>query len=285
MRHFAAAFLALCFCLLAACAGMEGGRPAVPVQPETPPPETPPVEPEYQLDAATAENTFTAEDGTEVAHYAYTLLTLAVVNGEELSQEIAEAAERNVDLFNETMAALMEKSAETGRIMGEDALSGYTVWDRNSIYYYDETSARGELLGEIISVRLDNQCFTGGAHPNRYVSGFLFDLRAGQFINPIQIADTPEAFRTGAAAVLLEKLEEQGDILDSCWQEYPEIISRWNEGTVLFDEAGMLVVFSPYELGPYTMGEVELRVTYEELASLVGEEGLRRLGVQEEMPQ
>ena len=44
MRHFAAAFLALCFCLLAACAGMEGGRPAVPVQPETPPPETPPVE-------------------------------------------------------------------------------------------------------------------------------------------------------------------------------------------------------------------------------------------------
>lgn len=166
MRHFAAAFLALCFCLLAACAGMEGGRPAVPVQPETPPPETPPVEPEYQLDAATAENTFTAEDGTEVAHYTYTLLTLAVVNGEELPQEIAEAVERNVDLFNETMAVLMEKSSETGRIMGEDALSGYTVWDRNSIYYYDETSARGELLGEIVSVRLDNQCFTGGAHPN-----------------------------------------------------------------------------------------------------------------------
>lgn len=281
MRHFAAAFLALCFCLLAACAGMEGGRPAVPVQPETPPPETPPVEPEYQLDAATAENTFTAEDGTEVAHYTYTLLTLAVVNGEELPQEIAEAVERNVDLFNETMAVLMEKSSEMGRIMGEDALSGYTVWDRNSIYYYDETSARGELLGEIVSVRLDNQCFTGGAHPNRYVSSFLFDLRAGQFINPIQIADTPEAFRTGAAAVLLEKLEERGDILGSCWPEYAEIISRWNEGTVLFDEEGMLVVFSPYELGPYSMGEVELRVTYEELASLVGEEGLRRLGVRE----
>ena len=48
MRHFAAAFLALCFCLLAACAGMEGGRPAVPVQPETPPPETPPVEPDWR---------------------------------------------------------------------------------------------------------------------------------------------------------------------------------------------------------------------------------------------
>lgn len=282
MRHLAAAFLALCICLLAACAGLEGGRAAVPVQPETPPPAPPPVEPEYQLDAATAENTFAAEDGTEVAHYSYTLLTLAVGNEEELSQEAAEAAGRNVDLFNETMAALMEKSAETGRLMGEDALYGYTARDRDSVYYYDETYASGVMLGQTISVRLDNQCFTGGAHPNRYVSGFLFDLRAGQFINPIQIADTPEAFRTGAAAVLMEKLEERQDILDACWPEYPEIISRWNEGTVLFDEGGMLVVFSPYELGPYSMGEVELRVTNEELASLVGEGGLRRLGIQEE---
>lgn len=276
MKHLATAFLALCICLLAACVGLEGGRTAAPIQPETPPPAQPPVEPEYQLDAAAAENTFTAEDGTEVAHYSYTLLTLALVNEGELSQELAEAAGRNVDLFNETMAALMEKSAETGRVMGEDALSGYTAWDRDSVYYYDETSASGALLGQVISVRLDNQCFTGGAHPNRYVSSFLFDLRTGQFINPIQIADTPEEFRTGAAAVLLEKLEERKDILEDCWPEYPEIISRWNEGTVLFDEEGMLVVFSPYELGPYTMGEVELRVTNEELASLVGEEGLRR---------
>lgn len=283
MKHLATAFLALCICLLAACAGLEGERTAAPVQPETPPPALPPVEPEYQLDAAAAENTFTAEDGTEVAHYSYTLLTLAVVNEGELSQETAEAAGRNVDVFNETMAALMEKSAETGRVMGEDALVGYTARDRDSVYYYDETSARGILLGEIISVRLDNERFTGGAHPNRYASSFLFDLRAGQFINPLQIADTPEEFRMGAAVVLMEKLEEREDILEDCWPEYPEIISRWNEGTVLFDEEGMLVVFSPYELGPYTMGEVELRVTNEELASLVGEGGLRRLGVREEI--
>lgn len=280
MKYITTAFLALCFCLLAVCIGLEGGVPVSPVKPEAPPVPAP-VEPEYQMDAAAAENTFAAGDGTEVAHYTYTLLTLAVTNGEELSAEAAEAAERNMEVFNETMSALMEKSAETGRLMGEDALARYT--GRNDLYYYDETSASAVLRGQVISVRLDNGCFTGGAHPNRYVSSFLFDLGAGQFINPIEIADTPEAFWTGAVEVLLEKLEEQGELLDVCWPEYPEIISRWNEGTVLFDEEGLLVVFSPYELGPYSMGEVELRITYEELAPLVGEGGLQRLGVQQEV--
>lgn len=281
MRHFAAALLALCVCLLPACARLAGAAPPPPVQPEDAPSAPPPVEPDYQVDASTVENTFAAEDGTEVARYAYTLLTLSVVNGEELSAEEAEAAERNMDAFNEIMTALMEKSAETGRLMGEDALSRYTSRDRNGLSYYDETSASAVLRGQVISVRLENSSYTGGAHPNWYVSGLLFDLRTGQFINPIQVADTPEAFRTGAAEVLLEKLKDQGDILKSCWPEYPEIISRWNEGTVLFDAEGMLVVFSPYELGPYSMGKVELRITYEEMSPLVGEGGLRRLGVQQ----
>ena len=40
----------------------------------------------------------------------------------------------------------------------------------------------------------------------------------------------------------------------------------------------MLVIFSPYELGPYSMGSVELRLSYEELADLVGPGGMARLG-------
>ena len=44
-----------------------------------------------------------------------------------------------------------------------------------------------------------------GAHPNRYTSSFLFDLESGQFINPIQIAENPESFRTGAADLILSR--------------------------------------------------------------------------------
>ena len=46
----------------------------------------------------------------------------------------------------------------------------------------------------------------------------------------------------------------------------------------------MLVIFSRYELGPYSMGSVELRLSYEELADLVGPGGMARLGLGAEEP-
>ena len=55
--------------------------------------------------------------------------------------------------------------------------------------------------------------------------------------------------------------------------------------TVLFDGEGMTVVYSPYELGPYAMGTVELKASYEELAQLLGPGGLERLGLAEEEAQ
>lgn len=40
----------------------------------------------------------------------------------------------------------------------------------------------------------------------------------------------------------------------------------------------MTVVYSPYELGPYAMGSVELFLSYSQLGDLLGEGGLERLG-------
>ena len=51
---------------------------------------------------------------------------------------------------------------------------------------------------------------------------------------------------------------------------------------MLFDGDGMLAVYSPYLLGPYSMGEVELRLTYEELAELAGPGALEHLGMGQE---
>ena len=96
---------------------------------------------------------------------------------------------------------------------------------------------------------------------------------------PTQLADDPAAFQCGAAELLREKADAITRNRDGYWPDYGEIISRWSEGAVLFDEEGMLVVYSTYELGPYVMGEVELRLSYEELAGLIGDGGLARLGM------
>lgn len=40
----------------------------------------------------------------------------------------------------------------------------------------------------------------------------------------------------------------------------------------------MTVIYSPYEIAPYGMGDVELSLDWEELEPLLGPEGMERLG-------
>lgn len=232
----------------------------------------------YTLEALSEEETFLSEGGRKLADYSYQLLVLSVANLEELSPEEAEAAQRNVETFHAKMSALMEELTAYGAVMGDDAAQmerdGYTIEA-----YYDRAAASGTMAGDLVSVRVDQCSYTGGAHPNRYTSSYLFDLRIGQFIDPTQLADDPAAFQCGAAELLREKADAITRNRDGYWPDYGEIISRWSEGAVLFDEEGMLVVYSTYELGPYVMGEVELRLSYEELAGLIGDGGLARLGM------
>ena len=249
-----------------------------------PAPQVPPaaedVRPVYQWDTMTARNQYTAEDGTELMYYSYQLLTLSVPNLEELPAGAAETARHNVDNFNSKMTSLMDESVEVGQVMMEDVVQLYSEQGAAGIPFYDETSATCQQTGDILNVRVSGSSYAGGAHPNRCDVSYLFDLRSGQFIDPTQIADKPEAFRSGAAALLVEKAEALEEYRAHYWSDYAEIIEHWNEGTVLFDEDGMLVVYSPYLLGPYSMGEVELRLSYDELADLIGPGGLERLAME-----
>ena len=77
----------------------------------------------------------------------------------------------------------------------------------------------------------------------------------------------------------MERADAIEDNRDGYWPDYTDIISRWNEGAVLFDEEGMLVVYSPYDIGPYAMGMVELLLSYDELAEVIGQSGAEQLGI------
>lgn len=262
--------LMACLLALAACAGLTIYDP-VPGQPDGLGDGE--EEPVYQMDPLLSERQFRTQDGKkELARYSYRLCALSVSNMDVLSGEAAVEAARNVETFNARMTLLMEGYVEFGEAMGADAAEVV-----GAAAYYDEVCAEGFRAGEYISIRLDSVGYTGGAHPNRYASSCLFDLRAGQFVDPAQIAEDPEEFRAGAAALLLEKAELCGD-REQFWEDYADVITRWNEGTVVFDGEGMHVVYSPYELGPYAIGEVELVLTYEELAPLAGESAMERLG-------
>lgn len=278
-NHTMAIFLAAWLLFLAAHAGFNGAPAAYQ---EAAAESTVPV---YLLEPAEAFQTVRSEDKAdrELASCDYQLLHLTAAVPETLPPAEAEAARRSAEIFNARMDDLMEDFAGHGAAVGRDAKRAYQAGYLLEAYY-DRVTASGVITGRIVSVRMDQSSYTGGAHPNSYVSGCLFDLESGQFIlDPAQLADDPAAFQAGAAEKLAEKAWAIRENRNAYWQDYTEIISHWNEGVVLFDEEGMLAVYSTYELGPYTMGEVELRLSWEELAELMGPAALTRFGV--ELPE
>ena len=239
--------------------------------------------PEYEAIPFTTGNQAQAEDGTVLAVYNYQTVRLALRNGDEVSPGDAEAAARNTAAFNEKMESITADLMKQGEDMSADAGEIYETFGAPVMEYEDDVETSAVFTGNIVSVCLRRYSFTGGAHPNIYVLGWLFDLASGQFIlDPGQLADDPQVFHDGAAELLIEKADSDlpGSRPGEYWDDYQDII-RSRGGVTLFGEEGMTVLYAPYELGPYAIGEVELHLDWEELGPLLGRGGLERLGMAE----
>ena len=281
MKKLILVLVILNLCLVAGCvskmdnAGNNGGtQNAVDMQPPTV--EYP--EPKYRLHTREDSVDYRADDDTLLLTGSYQWLELETVNNDQLSPAGQEQARHSCEIFNARMAELRKQALD---LNAENAANAEMAFDQGyqGSEFTDETTVSGVFLGEILNVRLDNYSYFGGAHPNRYTVSYTFDLTAGQFIDPIQIADDPDRFHQEAARLLVTKAEEKEEYLPGYWEDYRDIISRWNEGTVLFDAEGMTAFYPPYEIGPYVMGDVELTVSYDEIADMLGPGGLEKLGL------
>lgn len=274
MKRRMIALVLLCAFLLCGCSERVNNAPPQDPQPEQTLPE--PAEPIYGYEAETSEHIFTDDSTGEIyASYKYSVPMIGIVNKDELDEESLAVALRNVEVFNLRMQEILDEAVAYGEELAAELAGGGTA-----MHVTDEKILSISCAGQIMTVVANGYFYGGGAHPYVYTQSYTFDLKLGQFIDPAQIGDDPEAFRVKAAQLLVAKAEGLGeDYTAGYWDDYAEIISHWNNAAVLFDEKGMTVIFSVYELGPYAMGPVELFVTYEELAEAIGEGGLAHLGV------
>ncbi len=269
--------------MLCACGANELQQKATPEAPQSEQVDTPVDElsstPCYTYEDKVVSCQFTDEEsGVLYAMYRYSVPMMRVENVDDLTEEALVIAQRNVESFN----AQMQKLLDDAVVFGEETAAAVAEGDFVQIgttYATDEKELVVTQTGQILTIRADGYYYSGGAHPMVYTSSYLFDLVLGQFIDPTQIADDPEQFRTQTAELLVAQAESLGEEYTAgFWSDYVEIIGHWNDAAVLFDAEGMTVIFSVYELGPYAMGPVELFLPYEALADALGAGGLAHLG-------
>jgi hypothetical protein len=132
--------------------------------------------------------------------------------------------------------------------------------------------------GNIFAIDYMEYSYTGGAHPNTYVTFKNFNLSDGEEIALDQIISTDKQSKlTKIAEAEFRKLKELTSDADlgqaGFWFENNEFYL--NENFLIIDSS-LVFYYNNYEITAYAFGPTELEITFSKIESLVGESSLLR---------
>jgi hypothetical protein len=124
---------------------------------------------------------------------------------------------------------------------------------------------------KVLTVKLSSYAYMGGAHPNSFVNYFNFDLEKGG-----KLLSTPELLlnREKMLALTEQKFREfHGISKDTDLRDddrfFIEEAGFFLPQAIGYENDGWMMVYNPYEIGPYVMGYTELRFTLNEVKDVV----------------
>lgn len=241
------------------------------------------------VEAETYEETVRDEDGTILAECSYDLPVMRASLGDGSPLEEAASPEQEAALaaamtFNDRFdqwkgnVQTLAESARADQAFRKEA-------GLESVTYTDSFRCAVYQTERLVSVSGVYSTYTGGAHPNSILMSWNFDLETGEFFEPEMLSeggDLQEYVRLALIEEATESAREMGAAPeDIYWEDYANTLADWSSYAVSFDEAGMTVGFSPYELGAYALGAQEFQLSYTQLYPHLGEHGRTLLGLEE----
>ena len=239
----------------------------------------------YEVRTHTLENAAFDEDETQLAHYVYDLPTLTAVrsDGTEIESPIT-AAEKTAKLRTETFNRRFEEWAEDSDFDSTvQAATEDLAWHRESGLdwmegYEEELKFTAWQTGHLVSIAANYYSYTGGAHPNTALLSWNFDLDTGDFVTPMMLAKDDQAFLDGVKEEIIRQAgqtaRENGYQPQEYYLEnYEDIAAEWANYAVSFDENGMSVGFSPYEIACYAVGPQTFTISYQTLSPWLSDTG------------
>ncbi len=122
---------------------------------------------------------------------------------------------------------------------------------------------------QVISLESLDNWYMGAAHGDYYYYGTTFDTDTGEELEIQDIVSDMGAFRRQATTDITKYLQENyGDLL---FEGYQDVVEHIWEGGASFNfylnESGIIVIFNPYDVGPFALGEVTVPLPYSDYAS------------------
>lgn len=252
-------------------------------------PPRPPAAVTLSVEVETYEDTVRDRDGAVLAECAYELPVMRAVleDGAPLEEAASPEQERALAAA-EAFNARFVQWRENPRNLAETAKEDRNLRNEQSLAFYpydDHLNCTVYQTERLVSVSGIYSTWTGGAHPNTILVSWNFDLEAGEFFEP-EILDEGGALQAYVQGELCVKaqqtVQEMGGVEPDgwYWTNYEDTLAEWSSYAVSFDEEGMTVGFSPYELANYAAGPQIFRLSYDDLSPHLGEHGRTLLGLE-----
>lgn len=168
----------------------------------------------------------------------------------------------NLPLLNDWLAALAEDAE-----LRQEAEDGYAP------IFCEEQFLAGTVMGivgNILSYGIERYIYLGGPHGNNYRRFINYDLTTGAKLTEKEIFE--ENVEEQLTELLLKNMVKQNDEIDLikdlelAGYNIDEI--HPNDNFYLAEE-GITYVFNPYDIAPYSLGETEILIPWEELKPLL----------------
>ena len=209
---------------------------------------------ETMLVEITRDNMALSGDGYEKA--AETVKKMFYCTEEELSTQADDLVEMAMDQYMGT----------------SDQYGWFTPYGSSTSYEVTRLDAN------VLSVKVSSYDYEGGAHGYGAEWGATIDLRNGAELALSQLAGDARGFMNKVLEVVLEDLsgrQEEEELFDA----YESYVEQHIEDTSWYlDVAGIVLVYTPYEIGPYSSGNIAVLVPYEEVAEYMKAEYLPTQG-------
>lgn len=138
-----------------------------------------------------------------------------------------------------------------------------------------EINLKGDTLfssPKVLTYELEHYAYTGGAHPNTFISLHVFDAKTGiekeasSFVTDqaALLKKVEEAFRKTEKLTPEDNLEQKGYFLPDHKFFIP--------ANYTFTEAGVLFYYNRYEIAAYVKGAIEFTIPYSDLKGIVNME-------------
>lgn len=183
------------------------------------------------------------------------------------------------DIMPSGLSGMLEMATDNYTYAVENGLT-----DSTALEYSSDRTARVERIdSRALSMVYTTYTFTGGAHGNYFDTGYTFDTESGEYVTLDKLSADTDALKAFLAEYMIGLYTADKDGYYSA-RIAPDILvdtdvntaiaALVRDGSWYFDEHGMVIYSSIYELGPYAAGIVDFSIPYSDLAGHIDDKWL-----------